>query len=634
MNKTLNLFLVEHSSHVNDLLSRNMRNKGEWVALGPGAMCALEREGIYYKIPEDFCSNEEMGKLCLIYHDKMEKFCNFMDELLYEKYPELKEWGMQPFLFHIFPLTMLVDGMVSRIFQIRNILNAYLGYKVWVYKAGHYPWGDFDITFSNRETLWGHVLSLQGWDCEVEFLEESKPRRNSLYFAIDKVVLEMRKISEFFVQKIKKFIKKSFILYNSASHLKLMGLREIRNAMRKKPERVLLFYNDLYEWRWVLSLLRDKNWRIIFAGETVFKRNIPDVKGREKDSIENLIRKGTDVMSVFEVCGISFYSLLQERLTWIFENSFLQCKNIISQCSEIVSHYNVKAICTANTPVFTDHVLEQASRYFYVPVIRWQHGFMIIQNGRINQLSEFNNMLTSDVVFTFGEEPTHVHELYLHKFCAKVVSIGSSSLDKIWKKSIKRKDVFRKTILYVTTDYYHNRWYNGFYPPFSDRYLFKDQLTIMESLKQMIHVYHAKVTVKLPRASYFDLQFINDFSSLFRIVIARPSFTELMCGNHIIIIDSPTTTVLQAVATKKPIFVLMRHIGYPDSARKILEKRAVCVDNSQQLINAIKCYIEQKTYPADVNNDEFLKAYGTYLNDGASDKRVVGKVLEMISENQ
>ena len=62
MNKIPNLFLVEHFSHVDDLLKRNMRNHGQWVALGPGAMYALKREGISYKIPEDFCSNEEMGK--------------------------------------------------------------------------------------------------------------------------------------------------------------------------------------------------------------------------------------------------------------------------------------------------------------------------------------------------------------------------------------------------------------------------------------------------------------------------------------------------------------------------------------------------------------------------------------------
>ena len=41
-----------------------------------------------------------------------------------------------------------------------------------------------------------------------------------------------------------------------------------------------------------------------------------------------------------------------------------------------------------------------------------------------------------------------------------------------------------------------------------------------------------------------------------------------------------------------------------------------------------------KSILANVNNDEFLKAYGTHLNDGASDKRAVAKVLEMISENQ
>ena len=49
-----NLFLVENSTQVKDLLSRGMRDKGQWIALGPSAMAAMEEAGILYCIPEDF----------------------------------------------------------------------------------------------------------------------------------------------------------------------------------------------------------------------------------------------------------------------------------------------------------------------------------------------------------------------------------------------------------------------------------------------------------------------------------------------------------------------------------------------------------------------------------------------------
>ena len=82
-----------------------------------------------------------MEDLCLKVHKRVEWFCNCLDETLWKYYSELQEWGMHPFLFHIFPLTMLFDGLVSRIFQLRAVLNAYPKHKVWVHvgRALHNP---------------------------------------------------------------------------------------------------------------------------------------------------------------------------------------------------------------------------------------------------------------------------------------------------------------------------------------------------------------------------------------------------------------------------------------------------------------------------------------------------------------
>lgn len=628
MSQTHNLFLVEHSSHVDDLLRRNMRNKGEWIALGTGAMYALKKEGIPYKIPEDFFSNEEMGKLCFSYHDKLEKFCNCMDEVLYGKHPELRVWDMHPFLFHVFSLTMLVDAMVSRIFQLRAILNAYPNYKLWVHRTSFYPWGEYDISFSNKETLWGHILSLPGWNRDIEFLEE--PKAAILYSLPKRLLLKLKKIPDYLLQIVKDFIRKTFILNNWIINLRLIDTKRLGNLARRRTRGFLLLHGGFYNWRWVVPLLWDKQWGVIFTNDEMFKGD--SIRGGQAAFryLDDFVRGNPDVSHLFEACGISFYSLLRERLAWILENSFSQCKNIVARCGEVIRRCNVKAVLTSNTPAFTGHALAQACRYFHLQVIRWQHGFMVAQNGRINQLNEFNDVMTSDVVFTFGRAATQAHELYIHKFPAKVISIGSSSLDKIREIRKRRKEISKRTILYVTTSYYRNQWYCGFCPPFSDRYLLKDQIMIMESLERIVNKYEAKVTVKLSRVSLSDLPLANEFSSLFRVVVVSPNFTQLMYENDIIIIDAPTTTVLEAVATRKTVFVLMNHIRYPDNARMLLQKRAVCADSVEELMSQLQGYIEQGIYPADVDNDEYLREYGNYLNDGKSAQRALNKVLEIV----
>ena len=62
----------------------------------------------------------------------------------------------------------------------------------------------------------------------------------------------------------------------------------------------------------------------------------------------------------------------------------------------------------------------------------------------------------------------------------------------------------------------------------------------------------------------------------------------------------------------------------------MLEKRAVCADTVQDLINKIQQYIEYGMYPADVDDDEYLRTHGNHLNDGNSAQRALKKVSEII----
>ena len=118
-----NLFLVEHSGQVEDLLSQGMKDKGTWIALGPSAMWALDRAGISYKIPEDFYIHRELGEICLKNHQRVEELCRELDKIIRKFSPDLVKLKMQPFLFSMFPLIVAFDALVSRIFQLQAILK-------------------------------------------------------------------------------------------------------------------------------------------------------------------------------------------------------------------------------------------------------------------------------------------------------------------------------------------------------------------------------------------------------------------------------------------------------------------------------------------------------------------------------
>jgi len=600
-----NLFLVEDSRQVKDLLNMGTKNRDKWIALGPSAMWVLGQAGIPYSIPEDFYPSGELEEICVRLHERIELMCNLLDEKIYIEHPELKKQGIHPFLFNFFPLTMLFDTVVSRIFQLQAVLNAYPGYKISIHKARDYPWSIHNITFSNKETIWAHLLSLEGWNREIRFLEQPKEKSKSVIFRI-----------------IKPAIRRG-----------LNGMKWVMNTIGRQGEDCLLLHGARYEWECLLPALKEKGYRVLFSDDKIF--NLKRKSGKKKLNLEALFDGMGDIINIFEFKGISFYPLLKKRISWILECAVGLCGPVFSKMEELVKRHRIKAVLIAVSSSFVSHVATQAARYFCIPVIVWQHGFMSHKNGRITQLNDFHNMMTSNLVLTFGEEVTKAHLLHVDKFPTRVISVGAVSIDKLRSSVAVLKEAFRNEILYVTTKYYQNMWYYGLHRSFNDRFLFEDQLAILRFLKECVSKYKANVTVKLsPAPLYHDPPCVQNFSHVFRIVKNSPSFKELLPENHIIIIDMPTTTLLQAVATKKPIFVLMRHVGFADSSRKMLEKRVFCADDTGELINAIRRYLEDRIYPADINNDEYLKSHGTYLNDNRSGERAVAVISEIIGKNQ
>ncbi|GAG34370.1 unnamed protein product [marine sediment metagenome] len=62
----------------------------------------------------------------------------------------------------------------------------------------------------------------------------------------------------------------------------------------------------------------------------------------------------------------------------------------------------------------------------------------------------------------------------------------------------------------------------------------------------------------------------------------------------------------------------------------MLERRAVCADEPGELVSSLGKYLDTGIYLADVNDNAFLRAYGTHLDDGRSSERAVEEVLKAI----
>jgi len=60
-------------------------------------------------------------------------------------------------------------------------------------------------------------------------------------------------------------------------------------------------------------------------------------------------------------------------------------------------------------------------------------------------------------------------------------------------------------------------------------------------------------------------------------------------------------------------------------------KRAVCADGAEALMNRLELYLQTGDYSADCDDREYIKLYGTHLDDGKSSQRalvILKKILQ------
>jgi len=633
----MNLFLAEHSYQVEDFLHRFSPDMGRWIALGPSAMWSLDKKGISYRIPEEFYNPLDLEAICLREQERLENLCNKLDQKLWEKYPELKKLRVCPFLFHIFPLTILVDNLVSRIFQLKAIFNAHPGHTAWVHCGAHRPWDAFDICFSNEETLWGHVLSLPGWKCGTKILED--PPKNA-FTANRSIHHNNDSYYSHFKQNLDTRIKNSIFLYTAGRGITHRNFKVVFDLIKLRKKNSLLINGGTYEWSYAIPALRAQGWRILFASNLLFKNKWNNNHTTSKSLYYDNEETGGEMNDYFQSEGVHFYPLLEDRFAWIRTNAPRLCLRIASRLKDIVRKYKIQAILCAINPTFRSHVINQICRFHGLPVIKWQHGFVMYYKDRISQLNQFGDLMTTDAVLAFGKEPERAYSFYHSKFPAVVTAVGSASIDKIRESNHnslsdeKSRCSLKTRILYATTSYYQNIWYCGFSPPFNDRLFYRDQSLIVKSLQEIAasRLHGCEVTLKLsPGKTCQDPPWTNEVFNL-KVVKDSPTFVKLLQCHDVIIIGCPTTTLLQAIATKKPVFALVSHIGYTEQMRTMLARRAVCANQAGELMRLLRSYLQSGIYPADLNDDAFCKAYGNHLNDGKSTDRAVHLLNKYICE--
>jgi len=382
-----------------------------------------------------------------------------------------------------------------------------------------------------------------------------------------------------------------FKYYMKLRMIKLHGIVDVR----KKPN--ILALDALYDWS---VLLNSKQFKGLFNLEYRFFHYEISVWSKDNQSILEILNRGIT---------LNDQSTILSRQANIIGASFERFKRELEIQSIKLSGY----ICLLNTVfVKPEHnYLAHLANQMGIPVLTWQHGEM---GAYTDIFQESIEVRYTNIYFCYGDGVARKYlNLEGNSAIREVISVGN--LTKKCSSSGK------EYILYAT-----GKW-TGVVSPFfeninTDSKLYSAQSTILNYLDNVSvrAIFKASNHVGQNSVSVDNNSVEMDFHT---------PFIDLVSEASIIILDTPSTTLIESVSTDKPIFVLSELLPGKwnnDEFIKLLEKRVMIYENVVDLIDGVDKYLEDGLYNADVGNNEFYRAFASKFDNDEIINIMVSKI--------
>jgi hypothetical protein len=359
------------------------------------------------------------------------------------------------------------------------------------------------------------------------------------------------------------------------------------------------------------------------------------------DTLHNVLEglQTDDEFRKFFIWGnVNFFPGLEERLRFLIERLTLACLNAYKETTETLKKRKVKALLAPTFASCTSRSASQAARNSNIPVVTWQHGGF----GYMDYpMAIHTDLMSSDVCFVFGEGVVKKYAREAKRFGTRLVPIGSPSLETLYQMSRPNKAKKfvklipgKKVVLYVTTNFLQNATNVSFPPPYSDNNIWHTQRTILGILAK--HNDHTTIVKTHPNPICRDSPMRlyskeNKFENC-QFVRDECDFPDLLPIADLLVIDFPSTTLLQALTTSKPIFVYTGHLHLDAQAQKMLEQRAFCYRDLKSFVDALDRYLSKGKIDKHVslNDKKFLTAYGMSLQEKGSGLRAAKMLKEIM----
>jgi hypothetical protein len=566
------------------------------VATSPGVCWELEKHEVPYRSLEDYCSPEELYQIGRENFRTVDRICALLDESLSQQLDTL-QGVLKPATDNHQFIKFLYDALSIRIHLLRRLVTKERASQVITMgQPGGLGLHDYYGPLTEEENIFPALLDLRGWPCRHVRID--RPADDGTSEGFSRPAKNPGRVGRFL--RTRSLVIDSYTtakIHGMAAAAGIMGL-SLRNLFHRRKYLYIATYS--HNWYAMIPHFYRKGYSTVHL--KTFNQTLQEA-GRSLDITLPLS------LREFCTCGpVDFTQLFMEYLLHLFQ-VYRECAPSLARTiDDLFRSKPPEALLFGARPSFLEQIPAHIAQKRGIPVITWQHGGA----GYFDQpIQLYDELMNSDFHFAWG--PSTRDQMArddLNRFPCRICAVGSMECESIHRSSPSYTR--REYALYVTSMYNLSRFIVAYrYPP-RDNHLWAVQKQILQCLAR-----HCTPTIfKMHPTSGQEghiLEYLKDpaFRTI-AVIKGERRFADLIPDADFIVIDGPSTVLIQGAATTKPLFVLLSFIRLTDEAEELLRKRAFCYRTLDEILAALANHLEGRDMDQhpDVNNTEFLEQYG------------------------
>lgn len=589
------------------------------LAVTPEVCWELEKLGIEYVSIDHYSKDEDILEQGLKNFRRVEEICNRIDSTFSSMCYGTNNIPLKPASDNFFSIKKLYDAITIRIQILHNLfenMHPDLFLYCSSYEEVHTTFAQQSASFNQNERIYSILLGLPGLNFNAVKIITNK-RSNVTKQKIDENIHTVNSRIEKF--KTKSIIVTGFYIFKHNGVKGLFSYIGQRLISLGQPRKQILLIGSGYSWEYATK-------KIAVGGYDISSISKVYAKDPDQTIIPPNPYCGYSVMDELLFRGIDFSNLFMERLNQIIREACKYAPALMREIETIIMTRSPSIIITSAHTNFFENMALRTISSFNIPILVWQHGS---QGFTSSPMMYYEELMHSDHYFCFGRGVKEMYEGdHFNRFKCNIAEIGSVELEKIYLNSTVPQKIANK-ILYATSNYSLNDFYISPDTILYDNQLWNTQKKILDVLgkNKVDAIFKMHPGQKLDEHLYEYIS-KNNYSRM-KIIKNQKSFTNLIKDADIIIIDFPSTILLEAIAAKKIIFVFLKHQKIVPRAFKLLKNRVYCSNDIDEFVSMIACFLNNQPLEQqpDINNTEFLECYGVYKIDG----KVVDRAINMLN---